>query len=139
MAKLNVRGVAFDMYGTVVDVGAVAEACKAIAPDPVAFNTQWRAKQLEYSFLRSAMGKYQDFWKVSEQALAYTIQRFGLTVSLAQAKELMEAWLQPTPYPELAAALPRLKAHYPLGILSNGSPRMLRMGLDHAGFRPQFH
>ena len=54
MAKLNVRGVAFDMYGTVVDVGAVVEACKAIAPDPVAFNTQWRAKQLEYSFLRSA-------------------------------------------------------------------------------------
>ena len=49
MAKLNVRGIAFDIYGTVVDVGTVAEACKAIAPDPVAFNTQWRAKQLEYS------------------------------------------------------------------------------------------
>ena len=62
MAKFSVRGVAFDMYGTVVDVGAVAEACKAIAPDPVAFNIQWRAKQLEYSFLLSAMGKYQDFW-----------------------------------------------------------------------------
>jgi len=139
MAKLNVRGVAFDMYGTVVDVGAVAEACRAVAPDPVAFNTQWRAKQLEYSFLRSAMGKYQDFWKVSEQALAYTIQRFGLTASPAHRKELMEAWLQPTPYPEVAAALPRLKAHYPLAILSNGSPKMLRMGLDHAGLRPQFH
>jgi len=139
MAKLNVRGVAFDMYGTVVDVGAVAEACRAVAPDPVAFNTQWRAKQLEYSFLRSAMGKYQDFWKVSEQALAYTIQRFGLTASPAHRKELMEAWLQPTPYPEVAAALPRLKAHYPLAILSNGSPKMLRMGLDHAGLRPHFH
>jgi 2-haloacid dehalogenase len=139
MAKFNVHGVAFDMYGTVVGVGVVAEACKAIAPDPVAFNIQWRAKQLEYSFLRSAMGKYQDFWKVSAQALEYTIQRFGLAVSLEQRKELMEAWLQPAPYPEVAAALPRLKAHHPLAILSNGSPKMLRVGLDHAGLRLHFH
>ena len=138
MAKFSVRGVAFDMYGTVVDVGAVAEACKAIAPDPVAFNIQWRAKQLEYSFLLSAMGKYQDFWKVSAQALEYTIQRFGLAASPEQRKELMEAWLQPTPYPEVAAALPRLRARYPLAILSNGSTKMLRVGLDRAGLRPHF-
>lgn len=71
MAKLKVSGITFDMYGTVVDVGAVAEACKAVAPDAMAFNSQWRAKQLEYTFLRSAMGKYQDFWKVSEQALEW--------------------------------------------------------------------
>src|ERR1700675_4206931 len=44
MARGRVRGIAFDMCGTVVDVGAVAEACKAVAPDPVAFNTQWRAQ-----------------------------------------------------------------------------------------------
>lgn len=45
MAKFDARAIVFDMYGTVVDVGAVAEACRAIAPDPVAFNGQWRAKQ----------------------------------------------------------------------------------------------
>ena len=96
MATLTVQGVAFDMYGTVVDVGAVAEACKAVASDPVAFNNQWRAKQLEYTFLRSAMGKYQDFWKVSQQALAFTIQRFGLTVNPEQRKRPWseELWIQ---------------------------------------------
>jgi 2-haloacid dehalogenase len=138
MSRPRVQGVAFDMYGTVVDVGAVAEACKAIASDPVAFNTQWRAKQLEYTFLRSAMGKYQDFWKVSQQALAFTVQRFGLTVSPEQRKRLMESWLQPTAYPEVAAALPRLKERLPLAILSNGSPMMLRVGLGRAGFRSHF-
>jgi hypothetical protein len=40
MARSRVRGITFDMYGTVVDVGAVADACKAVAPDPVAVNTQ---------------------------------------------------------------------------------------------------
>lgn len=38
----------------------------------------------------------------------------------------MEAWLQPTPYPEVAMALPRLKEEYVLAILSNGTPRRLK-------------
>ncbi len=138
MARPRVKGIAFDMYGTVVDVGAIAEACKAVAPDPVAFNTQWRAKQLEYTFLRSLMGKYQDFWRVSEQALEFTIHRFGLQVSAEQRRRLLEAWLHPSPYPEVAAALPLLKEQYALAVLSNGSPKMLRAGLERTGLKPYF-
>jgi 2-haloacid dehalogenase len=138
MPKLRVKGIAFDLYGTVVDVAAVAEVCKDIAPDPAAFTAQWRAKQLEYTFLRSLMGKYQDFWRVSEQALAYALQRFGVVVRPAQQRQMMDAWLHPKPYPEVAAALPRLKEQYPLAVLSNGSPRMLRVGLEHSGLRPHF-
>jgi len=138
MPSRRTKGIAFDMYGTVVDVGAVAEACKGIAPDPIAFNAQWRAKQLEYTFLRSLMGSYQDFWRVSQEALEFTIQRFGLQVSPEQRRRLMEAWLHPSPYPEVAAALPRLKERYLLAVLSNGSPRMLRAGLQRSGLMPHF-
>lgn len=138
MARLRVGGIAFDMYGTVVDVGAVAEACKEVAPDPVAFNAQWRAKQLEYTFLRSLMEKYHDFWRVSEQALEFTFQRFGLEASPDQRRRLMAAWLRPTPYPDVATALPRLAERYPLAVLSNGTPRMLETGLKATGLRPHF-
>jgi 2-haloacid dehalogenase len=138
MAGLRVRGIVFDMYGTLVDLGAVAEACKQVSPDPVAFNTQWRAKQLEYTFLRTLMGKYLDFWKVTEEALEFVIQRFGLQVSPEQRKRVMEAWLHPTPYPEVEAALPRLKEKYLLAILSNGTPKMLRSGLETTGIRRHF-
>src|SRR5574341_1635038 len=138
MPKMRIRGIVFDMYGTVVDVGAVADACGEVAPEPAAFTAQWRAKQLEYSFLRSLMGKYQDFWKVSEQALDFAVKRHGLTVSPDQRRRLMEAWLHPSPYPEVAAALPRLKERYSLAILSNGSPRMLRIGLERTGLRTHF-
>ena len=138
MPKLRIRGIVFDMYGTVVDVGAVADAYRVVAPDPAAFTAQWRAKQLEYSFLRSLMGKYQDFWKVSEQALDFAIKQHGLAVSPDQRRHLMDAWLRPTPYPEVAAALPRLKERYSLAILSNGSPRMLRIGLERTGLRTHF-
>lgn len=121
MPKLRIRGIVFDMYGTVVDVGVVADACGEVAPDPAAFITQWRAKQLEYSFLRTLMGNYQDFWKVFEHALDFAIKRFSLTVSPDQRRQLMDAWLRPTPYPEVAAVLPHRKERYPLAILSNGS------------------
>lgn len=138
MPGLNVKGIVFDMYGTLVDVGAVAEACKEVAPEPVAFNTQWRAKQLEYTFLRTLMGKYRDFWKITEEALEFSIRRFGLQVSSEQHKQLMDAWLHPTPYAEVAAALPRLKKKYLLAILSNGTPKMLQTGLQQTGLRPHF-
>jgi 2-haloacid dehalogenase len=138
MAGLRVKGIVFDMYGTLVDVGAVAEACKEVAPEPVAFNTQWRAKQLEYTFLRTLMGKYRDFWKVTGEALDFVIHSFGLQVSPEQRRLVMEAWLRPTPYPEVEAALPRLKEKYLLAILSNGTPKMLRTGLERTGLRPNF-
>lgn len=138
MTRLRVKAIVFDMYGTVVDVGAVAEACKEIAPDPVAFNAQWRAKQLEYTFLRALMGKYRDFWKVSEEALEFALRRFNLDLSPEKRNHLMEAWLTPTPFSEVAAALPRLKEKYLLAVLSNGSPKMLRTGLETTGLRTHF-
>ncbi len=136
--KLRVRGIVFDLYGTVVDVGAVTEACKEITPDPLAFNNQWRAKQLEYTFLRTLMGRYRDFWKVTEEALGFAIQRFGIQVTSEQRRYLMDAWLHPTPYPEVVTAMPRLKEKYLLAVLSNGNAKMLRKGLDHTGLRSYF-
>jgi len=138
MAARRIGAIVFDLYGTVVDVGAVAEACRDVAADPAAFTAQWRAKQLEYSFLRTAMGRYRDFWAVSGEALDFTLRRFGVTADRAQRRRLMEAWLQPTPYPDASEALARLAARFPLAILSNGSPRMLRTGLRRAGLASHF-
>jgi HAD superfamily hydrolase (TIGR01493 family) len=134
MAKLLVKGIVFDMYGTIVDLGAVASVCNGVTPDPLAFNTLWRAKQLEYTFLRSLMGRYRDFWKVTEEALEFTLQRFAIQVTSEQRRHLMDAWLHPSPYPEVAAALPRLKEKYLLAILSNGTAKMLLTGVVSCPF-----
>ncbi len=135
---LLVKGLVFDLYGTLVDVGAVAEACREVAPDPIAFSNQWRAKQLEYTFLRTLMGQYRDFWKVTGEALAFAVARFALEITAEQRQRLMEAWLLPTPYPEVATALPRLKATYLVAVLSHGTPEMLRSGLERTGLWPHF-
>ena len=120
--RLPVKGIIFDMYGTVVDVGAVAEACSKVAPDPIAFNNQWRAKQLEYTFLRTLMGKYRDFWKVTEEALACAVERFTLQMAAEQRQRLMEAWLLPSPYPEGHGGSASVKGKTPFGGIVQRNP-----------------
>ena len=60
----------FDAYGTLFDVhAAVRKHADAIGPDGARLSEIWRAKQLEYSWVRALMGRYQDFWALTEQAL----------------------------------------------------------------------
>ena len=100
--------------------------------DPAALSLLWRQKQLEYTWLRSLMGRYEDFWAVTEEALRYAIRRLDLTASEDQIRALMQAYLSLACFPEVRAAFARLEDR-PLGILSNGSPRMLEAAVSSSG------
>jgi len=126
------RAVLFDAYGTLFDVHSVIEAGRAITGDPQALSTLWRQKQLEYTWLRSLMGRYEDFWAVTEAALRFAVRRLGLAATPAQLRALMEAYLSLSTFPEVRGALERLQT-VPLGILSNGSPRMLEAAVRSSG------
>jgi 2-haloacid dehalogenase len=119
-----IRGYVFDAYGTLFDVHSVVEAGREITRDPAALSATWRQKQLEYTWLRALMGRYEDFWAVTEAALRYALRRLGLHASEAQVRRLMDAYLSLTCFPEVRDALERLEGR-PRAILSNGSPRML--------------
>ena len=122
----------FDAYGTLFDVHSVIEAGHAVTSDPQALSALWRQKQLEYTWLRSLMGRYDDFWVVTESALRFALRRLGITAGQAQIEALMDAYLSLASFPEVKAALGRLKG-MPLGILSNGSPRMLEAAVRSSG------
>jgi 2-haloacid dehalogenase len=132
MAPAPIRGYVFDAYGTLFDVHAVIEAGRAISPDPATLSATWRQKQLEYTWLRSLMGRYVDFWAVTESALRYAIRRLALEATEAQIAGLMNAYLSLACFPEVAAALERL-AGRPRAILSNGSPKMLEAAVASSG------
>ena len=127
----------FDAYGTLFDVHSVIEAGRAVTSDPQALSLLWRQKQLEYTWLRSLMGRYEDFWAVTEQALRFALRRLGIAAGEAQVKTLLEAYLSLACFPEVADALARLEGA-PLGILSNGSPRMLAAALRSSGLQGAF-
>ncbi len=126
------RAFVFDAYGTLFDVHSIVEAARAITPDPEALSLLWRQKQLEYTWLRSLMERYEDFWVVTGQALVYALRGLGITATEAQVDALMDAYLTLSPFPEVPAAL-RTLGGIPLAILSNGSPRMLEGAVRSSG------
>ena len=131
------RGYIFDAYGTLFDVHSVIEAGRAITGDPAALSALWRQKQLEYTWLRSLMGRYEDFWHVTGAALRFAVRRLGLAASDAELGRLMDAYLSLAPFPDVPGALDRL-AGTPLAILSNGSPRMLAAAVESSGLVGRF-
>jgi 2-haloacid dehalogenase len=131
------RAFVFDAYGTLFDVHSVVEAARTVTPDPHALSLLWRQKQLEYTWLRSVMERYEDFWVVTGQALRYALRRLGITATEAQVEALMDAYLTLLPFPEVPSAL-RTLASTPLAILSNGSPRMLEAAVQSSGLAGVF-
>lgn len=134
MASLQgIQALAFDAYGTLFDVHSVIAACEELFPSKGQSLSQiWRQKQLEYTWLLSLMGHYEDFWKVTERALTFACKALALRCSDESRQRLMESYLQLDPYPEVQSALVDLSGHA-MVILSNGVPRMLQAAVQRAG------
>ena len=122
---MTLRALVFDAYGTLYDFQSVLAKAEALCPGKGEVITQiWRLKQLEYTWLRSLMLEYEDFWEVTGAALDFAFRAAGVEPTDAIREPLMDNYLHLDPYPEAQAALAALAAHK-LAILSNGSPRML--------------
>jgi 2-haloacid dehalogenase len=129
----------FDAYGTLFDVhAAVRRHAAALGPDADQISALWRAKQLEYSWVLTLIGRYRDFWALTEEALDYALAAFpGADGSLRPA--LLSAYRELDCFPEVPALMQTLKAQGKrLGILSNGSPAMLRSAVEAAGLQGIF-
>ena len=135
MTFTGIAACVFDAYGTLFDLDrVVAGARDAIGERAGALSELWRRKQLEYSWLRSLMGRHTDFWHVTGESLDYAMETLGLSDPALRAR-LMEAYLAPPPFPEAQDVLRKLHAAgFKLAILSNGSPTMLTAATAGAGF-----
>ena len=129
---LSVEALVFDAYGTLYDVHSVVQRCEAFFPGSGARLSQlWRAKQLEYTWLRSLMRRYAPFSAVTREALAYACEALSLELGAPQAEALMAEYLRLSPFPEVPGALENLKTRK--AILSNGSRDMLEPLARHSG------
>ena len=130
----SARAFVFDAYGTLFDVhSAVARHRGQIGAEADRLSETWRAKQLEYSWVRSLAGAYEPFWTLTERALAYALARCS-AVDPGVRPMLMAAYRTLDAYPEVPEALARLRARgMRTGILSNGDPGMLADAVASAG------
>jgi 2-haloacid dehalogenase len=130
---MTVRALVFDAYGTLYDTHSVFAKAEELCPGKGQLITEvWRLKQLEYSWLRSLLQDYQDFWEVTGASLDFALQAAGVERREAVRSSLMETYLHLEPHPEAGAALAALAAHR-LAILSNGSPNMLDALVRNSG------
>ncbi len=128
-----VKACIFDAYGTLFDFHAPATALAAeLGEKSAAISAQWRAKQLEYTWLRSLMGRFADFSQVTADALDYVLEANGLADAPVRDK-LLTLYTSLAAYPDAAPCVMALKAAGArTGILSNGSPSMLAAAVTSA-------
>jgi 2-haloacid dehalogenase len=133
------QGIAFDAYGTLFDVAHLQAACAAVCDDGDAFSRLWRTKQLEYAVLRTVMDRYADFGQITSDALDYTATFFGVALDPVSRRNLMRAWLELPPFPDVPPALDHLSAAgQRMTILSNGPNHMLDPLVARAGLTAHF-
>jgi 2-haloacid dehalogenase len=129
----------FDAYGTLFDVHSVVlRGGAGISGDLPALSQLWRRKQLEYTWLRALMERYEDFRHITEAALRSAARELSIEATDLQLEQLMQAYLYPGAFEDARSALEVLKGASPLAILSNGSPAMLDSAVRHNGFELYF-
>ena len=121
----NIKAIIFDAYGTLFDVNSAAEKCKdKIGAKWEGFSNFWRTTQLEYTWLRSLMGRHKDFWQITEDSLDKSMETFNIDASMKN--ELLNLYKVLSPFKEVPETLKKLKEkNFKLAILSNGTPALL--------------
>jgi len=122
----GVRACVFDAYGTLFDFAAATRQCRDVLGDGIdKLTSLWRDKQLQYTWLRAAQGRHADFWRVTGDALEFSLETLNLNTPGLRDR-LMELYLTLDAFPEVEDVLRKLKAAgLRTAILSNGSPKML--------------
>ncbi len=130
---MTIKAVVFDAYGTLYDIQSVAAVTEEAFPGYGEIITQiWRIKQLEYSWLRSLMRRYEDFSVITRDSLVYTLNVLGLRHDNAAFERIIDKYLHLDLYPDAMATLAALKDRK-LAILSNGSTDMLNALVHNSG------
>ena len=115
----------FDAYGTLYDVHSVIARCETCWPGKGTQLSQlWRARQLEYTWQRSLMGRYAPFSQVTKEALEFSCSALSLPLKPENLETLLTDYRRLALYPDVAEAMKRFESRK-RAILSNGSPDML--------------
>ena len=130
----------FDAYGTLFDVAAAARNAAAepgregFAAHWPQIAAHWRAKQLQYTWLRAVMGQHQEFWQLTQDGLDWALEAEGLQGDTELRERLLQLYWELEAYAEVPAMLRALKDKgLNTAILSNGSPPMLDGAVQSAG------
>ena len=142
--KREIKAIAFDQYGTIVDMQAGLVA--AVTPflrqkgwhgEPNSFVTWWRRTHFENSMIDALCDRgHTPYREIGHRAVSYVMDRCGIAYTQDDVRRLVAEIETLKPFPDVVAALERLRSKgYKLAILSNGDRDMLEAAAPHIGFR----
>jgi 2-haloacid dehalogenase len=139
--KATVEVCMFDQYGTVVDMqGGLIEyatpflQAKGWAGDPNDFVTWWRRTHFENSMIDALLHRdHTPYREIGHRSVAHVMDRAGIAYTMAEVRDLVAAIERLRCFPEVPAALARLRTRYKLVVLSNGDPDMLETAKPYHG------
>ena len=131
---------AFDVYGTLIDPFRMEDHLRPGFGARAKEATElWRGKQLEYSFRRALMKKYENFDVCTAQALQFVSLQFGVPLAEKTVRDLLDQYLRLPVYPDVPAALDELEARkFKMVACTNGTEHAVRGLLDRAGILAKF-
>jgi len=131
---------AFDVYGTLLDIYGANEKLKEFVGDKsLAFSHTWRDKQLEYSFRRALMNKYEVFSVCVSEALDYTCMYYKTPLTKEEKQELLNAYRVLPAFNDVISSIKQFNGvDYRLYAFSNGSVEMVENLLTAADIREYF-
>jgi len=131
---------AFDVYGTLIDPLRMEDQLRPIFGGRAKEATElWRGKQLEYSFRRALMKKYENFDVCTAQALRFVSRQLEVSLEEETLGKLLQQYLRLPAYPDVPAALEHLGARgFKIVACSNGTEQAVRGLLEHAGVLARF-
>lgn len=133
------EAIGFDVYGTLVDPLEMNEHLRPVVGEELAgrFSGLWRQKQLEYTFLRGLMRRYEDFGVCTRQSLSHTANVLGVQLSKEAEKKLIEEYQNLQPFPDVVPGIEALQSGgHTLVAFSNGVETTTRTLLDRARVLP---
>lgn len=128
------RAVAFDALA-IFDPRPIFSLAEALFPGKgAALSDAWRTRQFEYQWLHALSGRYEDFWRTTEDALVFAAKLLQLELTPKTRAHLMQAYLELNTWPDVPSALRSLReAGVRLAFLSNMTTKMLEAGIRNAG------
>lgn len=129
----NIKLCVFDAYGTLFDINSVTKHyCSELGDISEQFSKLWRSKQLEYTWLRSLMDRYDNFWCVTKDSLDYALNYFNITNDTLKSN-LLKSYENISCYEEVPTTLSNLKSkNISASILSNATPKMLNAAIKNS-------
>lgn len=97
----GIKAGVFDAYGTLFDFNSAVARCHAELGDRAEpLSNIWREKQLQYTWLRSLMGRHKDFWQVTGDALDFAMETTVGVQSRPLRDKLLESYRQLDAFPD---------------------------------------